>query len=143
MNSEKSNFFKIYGTIKGKYKIDDIFLKIKTQEFALQYDNHTKKNKNFFEKVDYIRIGLAHYINDQVWEVQIFSEDIKINKLILENGSIIIPPKEFLIPIASIKNLKDYWIVLEIGNLKKESDKLFIYTTYTHSNRDIFKSITN
>lgn len=141
MNSEKDDFFRVQGTVNGKYKIDNNFLKIKTEEFALQYDNHKRQSDLFAEKVDYVRIGLGQYTSGRKWNVQIFSQEIQINKFILENGSLIIEPREFIIPISFINSLDKYWIVLEIGSFKNKNNIPTVNTAYTHSKKNIFQKI--
>lgn len=139
MNSESDDAFMIRSTLDATYNIEKNFIKINTKDFAIQYKR--KEGKPFLENIGFLRIGLAYYSNppSSKWNVEIFSEEINIKKDILYDGSLMIQPKEFLIPIAKIKDLSKYWLVLEIGNLEENNTKAS--TVYAHSDRLIFSNI--
>jgi len=139
MNSENNQFFMIKSTLNATYKFTNNFLKINTNEFAIQYQR--KPNKPLVQNIGYIRVGVAKYIQPPTkrWAAEIFSQEIHINKSVLSQGSLIIEPKEFMIPIAKIEDLSNYWVVLEVGQLHDNNQS--VSTVYAHSKRNIFNDI--
>lgn len=121
--------FVVLGTMSGEAYVEKPFLRLKVSTSAL------RKNRGSGATVTYVRIGLAHLKTPPGhWDVKAWSEKKAVDKTIDGFSTISIPPYETVIPIDHVKNLKDHWLVLEIG-IQIGLEEI---TTYMHSDYMMF-----
>jgi len=83
-----------------------------------------------------IKVGIGEMLPDGNWNIKSDSQSINIDKTISSNEKYSLPETHFTIPMKNTSDLSSNWLIVEL-TIQTEGGT---GTTYTHSERDIFKS---